>query len=245
MKDFQVSCIIPAYNEGPRILGVLKAVCGNPLVTEVIVVDDGSTDGTRELLKAHEGIHLIALPKNHGKTFAVMTGLKQARHDHVLLLDADLQGLTAEAITELIEPVMKGEADMTLSLRKNSLSVFRYLNLDFISGERVFHRRVLGDLNALSKLTGFGLEVFLNQKAIEQNLRMKSVDFKDVITPRKFVKFGWLKGVWGDFTMIIELLFSTRFYGLFVQFYQMKRLCSPRALRTVRPTSSRNIDSLF
>ena len=70
-----VSCIIPVYNEKPRIANVLKAVVGHPLIHEVVVVDDGSNDGTEDLVKQFSGVKLIRHEVNKGKTQAVVTGI--------------------------------------------------------------------------------------------------------------------------------------------------------------------------
>ncbi|HHC30193.1 MAG TPA: glycosyltransferase family 2 protein, partial [Rhodobacterales bacterium] len=124
MSQTRISCIIPAYNEGARIGAVLQAVAGHPMIDEVLVIDDASRDNTAEVAAQFatgaNGVTLIRQPQNGGKTKALATGFAAMRGTHVLLLDADLIGLTAADVTALIAPVMAGEADMTISLRGNS-----------------------------------------------------------------------------------------------------------------------------
>jgi len=101
-----ITCIIPAFNEAARIAAVLTAVTDHPMIDQIIVVDDGSWDATSKVVRGIAGVHLITLPQNIGKTAALAVAIGQASGDHLLLVDADLIGLTPSDLTALIEPVV-------------------------------------------------------------------------------------------------------------------------------------------
>src|SRR3989344_705014 len=134
----RISCIIPAYNEGPRIGKVLRVACGHPLIGEVIVVDDGSKDNTKDIVKKFDKAKLIVNKKNLGKSKSMVAGIRRSRVDLLLFLDADLVGLNQKNIYDLIRPVLDGEADVTISFRKKALWLFKLIGMDSVSGERVF-----------------------------------------------------------------------------------------------------------
>ncbi|HEV8601462.1 MAG TPA: glycosyltransferase [Patescibacteria group bacterium] len=81
MPQIKVSCIIPTFNESARVAGVLEAVVGHQLVSEVIVINDGSKDNTEEILRTRPGIKLISYQPNRGKSHAIMMGIKAAKND--------------------------------------------------------------------------------------------------------------------------------------------------------------------
>ena len=221
----KISCIIPAYNEGKRIESVLKAVYKHPLIDEVIVVDDGSTDNTQKLVKKFKGIKLIVNEKNRGKSFSIVNGITNSKNDLLMFIDSDLKGLKKEDITKLIEPVQKGEADVSISLRKNSLKIYKMIGLDFISGERVFPKNLIIDqLEKILKLPGFGLEVFLNKLIIKHSLRIKVVYWKNVISPRKSKKVGLIKGWEGDLLMFKDMMKTISLKCLIDQNLKMLKL---------------------
>ena len=136
-----VSCIIPAHNEGSRIGRVLDVVQNHPLLLEIIVVDDGSADNTAQIAQG-KNVRVISLPENRGKSYAVAEGIAAATGSHLLMLDADLVGLSYDDITALIRPVMAHQAEVSISLRRNSPWIWRFIGLDYISGERVFAREL-------------------------------------------------------------------------------------------------------
>ena len=81
-EGVRLSCIVPAYNEAPRIAAVLKAALATPEIDEVIMVDDGSSDGTAEVAEAlaeATKLRVIRQPENAGKTRAVARGVAEAR----------------------------------------------------------------------------------------------------------------------------------------------------------------------
>jgi glycosyltransferase involved in cell wall biosynthesis len=202
MNKSLISCIVPVYNEGPRVIAVLDAIMACQLVDEIIVINDGSTDNTESLLAGKAGINLISYKPNQGKSHAVKVGLQAARNDMVMMIDSDLKGLDADAIAALILPVELGGADMTISLRKNALYLYKLFGLDFVSGERVFRKSIIRDLEHLEILPGFALESYLNQIVINTNLRIKIVNWPNVISPRKSVKNGLWEGLKGDLRMV-------------------------------------------
>src|SRR2546426_5295744 len=112
----RVSCVIPAYNESATISGVVRAARACPHVSEVIVVSDGSTDQTPRVAAESGADCVLALDENLGKGGAVLAGVEAARGDVVLLLDADLCGLTPEHLTRLLEPVLAGRAEMAVGV---------------------------------------------------------------------------------------------------------------------------------
>jgi glycosyltransferase involved in cell wall biosynthesis len=109
-----ISCLIPAYNEEERIKDVIYAVKNSNLVDEIIIISDGSTDQTSEIAKKCKVTKVIELKNNLGKGGAIIKGLKYAKGEIILLVDADLRGLNKENLEKLIKPVLENKADMTI-----------------------------------------------------------------------------------------------------------------------------------
>lgn len=202
----KISCIICAYNEAPRIGAVLTVAAHHPFIHQLIVVDDGSTDATAEAVRRFPGVRLVPHSSNRGKSAAIATGVSHATHDLLLFLDADLTGLTAHDVSALAEPVLSGHADMTISLRKNSLLVHKLIGLDFTSGERVFHKRLLeGKIDAIARLPRFGVETYLNELAIREHLRIAVIKWPGVSHVRKTAKSGVWRGLMNEAKMILDI----------------------------------------
>ena len=90
----KLSVIIPVYNETESILEILERIKDTKLVWEILIVDDCSTDGTRDILKEMDGkenVRVILKDRNEGKGSAVTIGMREARGDILLIQDADLE----------------------------------------------------------------------------------------------------------------------------------------------------------
>lgn len=219
----KISCIIPAYNEAKRIKNVLDVVLNHPLIDEIVVINDGSTDDTEKILKNITGIKLISYKKNKGKSYAIMKGFKETRNNLIILLDSDLLGLTTNDISNLIKPILENKADISISLRINSPKFWRLIGIDYISGERVFNKKLIDDFSKIKKLPGFGLEVFFNKYIIKNNLRIKIVKWNNVKSPYKISKDGFFKGIKGDIKMMYQIFKTIGLHGTLYQIYKMRK----------------------
>jgi glycosyltransferase involved in cell wall biosynthesis len=220
-----ISCIVCAYNEADRIEEVLRTLDGHPALQEVIVVNDGSTDHTKALVQAHPDIRLVSYRINRGKTYAMSRGIAAARAEHLMFLDADLAGLGPREIDLLAAPIAAGRADVSISLRSNSLGVYRRMGLDFVSGERVIPAWLVRDeVETMASLPRWGGETFINQLVIAANLDIEVVDWPAVTNTRKQEKVGAFRGLVGDLSMINDALQILSPLGLLRQNVRLLRL---------------------
>jgi len=116
MEDPLVSIVIPAYNEAQTIAEVLRRLSSLPFRTEVIVVDDGSTDGTRDLVAPVAGVRLIVRSQNAGKGAAVREGIAASAGAVVVIQDADLE-YDPKDLGRLLEPLLEDRADVVYGTR--------------------------------------------------------------------------------------------------------------------------------
>jgi glycosyltransferase involved in cell wall biosynthesis len=139
------SAIIAAYNEEKTLGGVLAALKQSPLIDEIIVVSDGSTDSTVEIARSLE-VTTIALRQNCGKGYAMRVGVDYASHDVLFFVDGDMFNLTQEHIASLVQPVLDGAAEMNIGIRnRGPVRNFFHLQMKVgpvLSGIRVMRREV-------------------------------------------------------------------------------------------------------
>lgn len=109
-----ISVIVPACNEADRIGATVTALWACPHVGQVVVIDDGSRDGTGEVAAA-AGASVHRHPRRCGKGAALQSGIGYARLPYVAFIDGDI-GDTAAALPSLAEPVLGGQADVTIAL---------------------------------------------------------------------------------------------------------------------------------
>lgn len=223
--DKPISCVICAFNEAGRIGDVLEAASGHPLIDEIIVVDDGSTDATSSRARAFADVTVISLWPNRGKTQALAAGIAAARSDYLMLLDADLDGVTPADLTMLAAPVLSGSADGSISLRGDTLGLYRAMKLDFVSGERVLPRALFGDpVKTFADLPRWGCEVFINELIIEHGLRVAVVDWPDVLHTPKHRKVGAWRGAAEEVRMVSDALRVLSPVGVVRQHVELIRL---------------------
>ena len=125
----KLSVIVPVYNERETIAEALRRIKAAPGDKEIIVVDDASTDGTRELLMADAEIRLLSHPKNQGKGAAIRTALAAVSGDVVIIQDADLEYDPAD-YPLLVDPIRRGEARVVYGSRfRRGLPAMRWSHL--------------------------------------------------------------------------------------------------------------------
>jgi len=183
-----VSVVIPAFNEGRAIARTVAAVRNLPGVSEVIVVDDCSTDDTAARAR-DSGARVVSLPVNRGKGAALNAGIAAAGGEVIVLLDADLGDSAAEA-HKLILPILEGRADLTIArfpaarrrggfglvkgLARRGIRHFTGLEMESpISGQRAVRRELLSQLLPLAG--GYGVEVGMTIDAAVRGYRLLEV----------------------------------------------------------------------
>lgn len=183
-----VSVIIPAYNEEERLGKTLQSLKGISHLLEIIVVDDGSSDGTSDVAK-QEGVHVVRLEKNQGKGAALRAGFEESKGNIILMLDADLEESAAEA-QKLLQPVLEGKADMVIAAfppakTKGGFGMVKGLSrwgirrltgLDMktpLSGQRAMRREILEKIRLED---GFGLETALTIDATRAGFKIVEVE---------------------------------------------------------------------
>ena len=118
VRDYLLSIVIPVYNEEATVARVVSRVAALPLNSELVIVDDCSTDGTRailDLVKDLPQIQVIKKDKNAGKGAALRTGFEHATGDFIIVQDADLE-YDPRDIPPIIQPLIRGEADIVYGL---------------------------------------------------------------------------------------------------------------------------------
>ena len=115
----RVSLLVPAYNEASTIGEVLDRIAALDLETQVVVVDDGSTDGTSEIVESRMGERddvVLIRQQNRGKGAAIRTGIPHADGDIIVIQDADMEYDPVD-VPQLIEPIVRGAADVVFGSR--------------------------------------------------------------------------------------------------------------------------------
>jgi len=179
----KLSVLIPVYNEARTIGEVIRQVLAVPVEKEILIVDDGSTDGTREALKewdGRDGVRVILHDRNLGKGRALATAIREAAGDVLLIQDADLEYDPAD-YPAMLRPIESGRADVVYGSRfrgaaENRVQNFWHtvgnraltllsnvvtdLNLtDMATCYKVFHRRVVPSLDLQSPRFGVDAEI--------------------------------------------------------------------------------------
>jgi len=202
-----LSVIIPVYNEVQNINTIIKRVQDTKLATEIVIVDDGSKDGTREVLQKMDGkkkVHVILHEKNQGKGAAVVTGMKAAQGDILLIQDADLEYDPRDYPT-LLKPIQEGVADVVYGSRflggPHRVTMFwhqvanKLLTLmtnilydsiltDMETGYKVFRREVIAGMTIKAKR--FNFEPEFTAKILKRKHRIYEVPIS--FNPRDYTE---------------------------------------------------------
>jgi glycosyltransferase involved in cell wall biosynthesis len=212
----KLTVVIPVYNERETILRVIAAVQGVALEKEIIIVDDGSSDGTRELLAtvADPAVRVILHDRNQGKGAALRTGFAAASGDVVIIQDADLE-YDPQDYPRLLRPILEGKADVVYGSRfvggeqhralffwhmlGNKLltllsNMMTDLNLtDMETCYKVFRREVLQRITI--EENRFGFEPEITAKIAKMGVRIYEVGISYAgRTYRDGKKIGWKDG---------------------------------------------------
>src|SRR5215510_10108509 len=215
----KLSVVIPVYNEAATVAQLIARVHSVDVSKEIIVVDDGSTDGTREALASlesrYDNLCVLVQPRNQGKGAALRLGFQHAMGDFVLVQDADLEYDPAE-YSILLKPLIDGKADVVYGSRflttkehrvlffwhsvGNQLltlisNMFTNLNLtDMETGFKVFRREVIQSIKLTQNRFGFEPEVTV--KIARMKLRIYEVGISYYgRTYEEGKKIGWRDGL--------------------------------------------------
>lgn len=180
----QLTVIIPVYNEIKTIEEIVKRVLATGRVYEILIVDDGSLDGTRDLLPSLESpqVRVILHECNQGKGAAVRTGIQNARGDVLLIQDADLE-YDPRDYPALLQPLEEGLADVVYGsrflggARRSAMFWHMVANKLLTFGTNLLYNNILSDMET-------GYKVFRRDKVIDIPLHARGFEFEPEFTAK-------------------------------------------------------------
>jgi polyisoprenyl-phosphate glycosyltransferase len=201
------TAIIAAYNEENTLADVLRALTTNPLIDEVIVVSDGSTDETVEIARRFD-VTVIALRQNHGKGYAMRIGVGWASHDVLFFVDGDMYNVTPAHIESLVMPVARGEVDMNIGVRhRGPVLDFMHLKMKcgpVLSGIRVM-KRAVWETVPIQYMERFKIEAALNRFCARAGYRQRQTVIHNLGHVIKESKRGLVNGLHSRWEMSSEV----------------------------------------
>ena len=159
------SAIVPVYNEGGTVTRVIQTLLDSGLITEIICVNDGSTDNSLEKLQEFGGkIKILNFSANHGKGRAIAAGISRAGGDYLFFCDSDLLRFTKKHVENMLTPIVQGKYKVVFGVPTQNKSGHYARHEVYLAGERVYPRAaLLPHVSRLSRSKGAGAsEVFLN-----------------------------------------------------------------------------------
>jgi len=215
LVDPLLSVVMPVFNEKATIDEIIRRTLAVPLRVQLIVIDDCSTDGTRDMLTALQrelGFTLVLQPQNAGKGSALRRGFQEVRGDLVVIQDADLE-YSPEEFPELIELICDGRADVVFGSRflgRHRVFMFtHYMGNRFLTmATNILYNTMLTDMETCYKVmrtevlrsmtleaNGFGIEPELTAKIFKRGYRVYEVPISyDVRSYEEGKKIGWRDG---------------------------------------------------
>lgn len=181
----RITAIIPVFNEAGKVSLVLETLRNVSLISEIIVVDDGSSDSSvEEIMLAAQSdprVQLLQKVKNQGKGQAIFSGWQATKSPYILLLDADLYGLEPHHVHDLLEPVITNQVDMSVGQFKNGsfASDFSHWVTPWLSGQRCLRANLLGQIS-YSAAHGYGFETALTVAVGQYGWRTTRVPMREV-----------------------------------------------------------------
>jgi len=202
-----ISAVVAAFNEEGTIGDVLEALTSSRLIDEVVVVSDGSTDGTVEIARSFD-VKTVALRENCGKGYAMKVGVDNSSHDIIFFVDGDMLNVSDEHIEALVLPVLAGECDMNIGVRhRGPVLDFFHLKMQcgpVLSGIRVMKREVFETVPAQYQ-EAFKIEAALNCFCSRNGYRQRHTVIRNLGHITKEVKRGLGAGLRSRWEMSREV----------------------------------------
>lgn len=198
-----IPAVIAAYNEAPRIAAVVRTLVSSGLFSAVVVVDDGSSDGTAEVAR-QAGAKVFQQPRNAGKAQAMRRGWLETGGGDVAFFDADLVGLRVEHCAALLAGYAAGY-DQSCGLRDYQ-GLFRPFHVfdHLLTGERIVRAWVLQQVPE-SCWRGFSIETAINETCYRGGGRSILFTLSGMVHTNKAEKRGFVSGVLSDFQMFRKI----------------------------------------
>ena len=174
-----ITAVICVYNEERTVGGVVKTVLDCDTIDEAIVVNDGSTDNTAQILGQFLGddkFRYVEFNENMGKSYAMTKGVELAKGDVILFIDADIIGFESKHIEQLVLPLIHGEADMVIG-QPYPNEMRRRLNplrpLELLAGERALYKKDILPIVDRIRTSKYGVETLMVLYYKSQGKRIK------------------------------------------------------------------------